>query len=226
MNYTIRLFAGIAEHIGKTATIALPEPQSVDTVIAALQAQYPEMYSQFQRALIAVNRVSVDVHHTVHWEDEIALIPPVGGGSPVSDAFPSRLITSEPLSVESAFRQLESVYCGGTVLFCGTVREWTKDKQTDYLEYESYLEMAMEQMRMIEDDVKREWPGVLTLQWHRVGKLLATDVAVICAAAAPHRAHAFEASRCLIERMKKEVPIWKKEYFKNGDAAWRENTEA
>jgi molybdopterin synthase catalytic subunit len=63
----------------------------------------------------------------------------------------------------------------------------------------------------------------MTLQWHRVGRLEPTDIAVICGAAAPHRDMAFQAARTLIERLKKEVPIWKKEFYADGEVTWREN---
>ncbi len=223
MQVTVKLFAGLAESLGRSEiTCDLAEPATVESLKRTLGEMYPEVQGQISRALVGVNRSYVSPQEAIRTEDEIALIPPVGGGSPDSD-LPSCLISSEPLDVAKAFEQLESVYCGGTVLFCGTVREWTKGRQTKSLTYEAYKEMAEAQMREIEAEVQAEWPGTLTLQWHRVGHLEPTDIAVICAAAAPHRNAAFEAARRLIERLKKEVPIWKKEFYADGDSTWQPN---
>lgn len=133
------------------------------------------------------------------------------------------MITTSELDLQAARDALNSPAFGGHVFFAGTVREWTKGRQTAYLEYESYIEMAIPLMEAIEADVKRLYPGVETLQWHRIGHLNPTDIAVICAAAAPHRDVAFDAARMLIERLKKEVPTWKKEVYQDGAVEWQAN---
>lgn len=135
----------------------------------------------------------------------------------------SCMITTSELSLAAAREALDSPRFGGHVFFAGTVREWTKGRQTAYLEYESYIDMAIPLMQAIEADVKDLYPSVETLQWHRIGHLNPTDIAVICAAASPHRDDAFDAARMLIERLKKEVPIWKKEVYQNGEIEWQAN---
>lgn len=233
MQITVKLFAGLAETLGRAEiTCDLPETASVEQLTHTLAQLYPQLKPQLSRILVGVNRTYAQPDTRLSATDEVALIPPVGGGSPESKelsqkgprtTLPSCLISTEPLDITEAFSQLESVYCGGTVLFCGTVREWTKGRQTKSLTYEAYKDMAEEQMKLIEDDVRAKWPGTLTVQWHRVGHLDPTDIAVICAASSPHRDAAFDAARTLIERLKKEVPIWKKEFYADGDPSWQPN---
>jgi molybdopterin synthase catalytic subunit/molybdopterin converting factor small subunit len=220
---TVRLFAGMRELAGGADTVTIPAdtPLLVRDLRTRLREALPQGADLLDRALIAINQQFADDAAWIPEGAEVAVIPPVGGGSP--RALPSCMVTDTPLSVEEAFAFLEDANCGGTVLFCGTVREWTGGRQTTHLFYEAYSEMAVRQMERIEAEVKARWPGVRTLQWHRVGRLEPTDIAVICGASAPHRADAFDAARALIERLKAEVPIWKKEFYADGDAEWKEN---
>lgn len=221
MEVTVKLFAGLAEAFGAAAvTCELSSTATVADMKQTLRKLYPDSSLQISHALVALNQRYANLDAIIQATDEIALIPPVGGGS-VDHS--SCLITEDPLDVTQAFNQLESVHCGGTVLFCGTVREWTRGRQTHSLTYEAYKEMAEAQMRQIEVEVQSEFPGTLTLQWHRIGHLNPTEIAVICAAASPHRDSAFAAARMLIERLKKEVPIWKKEFYADGDSTWQPN---
>lgn len=217
---TVKLFAGLAEQAGAPSIdVDLEgEQNTVEAVKAAVAKQLTDSVASVRRALVAVNRNYANDRQVISSDDEVALIPPVSGGSSVR----SCVITTEPLDPLEAMRQLTDAACGGTVLFSGTVREWTRGRQSLYLEYEAYQDMALSQMAQIEADVQAQWPGVRTLQWHRVGQLYPTDIAVLCAAASPHRDAAFEAARMLIERLKREVPIWKKEFYADGETTWQE----
>ncbi|MCL6625579.1 molybdopterin converting factor subunit 1 [Alicyclobacillus shizuokensis] len=222
MKIRVRLFAGIAETIQQRELILnVPVGMSILQLRHHLMEQYPQANQEIAQAMMAINRSYADDGAMLHEGDEVGVIPPVSGG----DALPSCVISAHPLDVAQAFHQLESVHHGGTVLFVGTVREWTHGRQTSHLEYEAYTDMALAQMKKIEDDVKAMYRNVWTLQWHRVGRLLPTEIAVICAASAPHRADAFAASRLLIDRLKKEVPIWKKEFYADGETTWQSNPE-
>lgn len=226
MSIQVKLFAGLRELAEGQERIVLNllPPVTVAEVRRAIVEALPAAESIIGRAMVAVNHGYAPEDTLIGPEDEVALIPPVGGGSP--RAFPSTMLTQEPLSVENAYRYLLDSRFGGIVLFCGTVREWTEGRRTTHLEYEAYAEMALRQMQRIEADVKHHWPDIVTLQWHRVGHLKPAEIAVICGAAAPHRSDAFAAARQLIERLKAEVPIWKKEFYADGEAVWRENAEA
>jgi MoaE-MoaD fusion protein len=220
----IRLFANFSELLQKdTLTVELNEKATVGDLRIRLQSALPDYTTLLGKTLIAVNREYADGTHPITEGDEIALIPPVGGGSPETVLAESCKISNEPLRIEEAYQLLTDARNGGVVLFTGTVREWTKGRQTLHLTYDAYVEMATAQMRKIEQEVKEQFPDVTTLQWHRVGLLYPTDTAVICAAASPHRDVAFQAARMLIERLKKEVAIWKKEQYADGEAAWQPN---
>lgn len=221
MDIQVRLFAGLRERLGSDLiTVAVPNCCTAAQLKAALSTLHPTEKNLLTSALVAVNRQYVTAEQTIQPRDEVALIPPVGGGSM---ALPSCLITSDELSLDAAQKALSSPSFGGITLFAGTVREWTGGRQTSHLEYEAYTEMAISIMQDIERELASAFPGVQTLQWHRVGKLYPTDIAVICGAAAPHRDDAFAACRALIDRLKKDVPIWKKEWYADGKTVWQAN---
>ncbi|GMA60661.1 molybdenum cofactor biosynthesis protein MoaE [Alicyclobacillus fastidiosus] len=227
MQLHVRLFANLREIFeAQQITMEAPDGLEVNGVVPLLMARYPEAVPALTNVMVAVNQVLAPPHAVLHPSDEIALLPPVGGGSvPIEDNQLLK-ISSAPLVVEEAYRHLEDVNHGGTVIFVGTVREWTRDKQTAYLSYEAYESMALSQMQQIQAEVEAQFDGVTTLQWHRVGKLNPLDIAVICGASSPHRNSAFEAARTLIERLKKEVTIWKKEVYTDGDSVWQENAQS
>lgn len=223
MNIRIRLFAGIAEQVGQTTVaLSVPDDATADVVKTAFATAFPVCAPIIAQTLVAINRSYADAEQTVSPTDEVALIPPVSGGSPEeTGSLSSCRITQDVLDVASAYQQLEDPLCGGTVLFSGTVRSWTRGRQSLYLDYDAYQDMALVQMQRIRAEVEAASPGVKTLQWHRVGRLLPTDIAVICAASAPHREAAFTAAKTLIDRLKKEVPIWKKEFYADGETTWQ-----
>jgi len=218
----LRIFAGLAEVFGTHALeLDVTAPVQLQDIRQRLLTQFPSAKPDIMQALFAVNQVYAPLDTLVREGDEVAVIPPVGGGESPS----SCRISTEPLSVEEANNFLEDPYHGGTVLFCGTVREFTRQRQTLYLVYQAYDAMAVRQMRQIEEEVKVEFPETRLLQWHRVGKLLPSEIAVICGASAPHREDAFAAAHRLIHRLKQEVPIWKKEHYADGEATWQPNEE-
>ncbi|WP_394172739.1 molybdenum cofactor biosynthesis protein MoaE [Guptibacillus hwajinpoensis] len=126
-------------------------------------------------------------------------------------------ITSEEIDVSAVINSVIHPEAGAVNTFIGTVREFTKGKQTVSLQYEAYASMAEKQLKRIGDEISEKWPGVKTSIVHRIGKLAISDIAVVIAVASPHRAESYEASRYAIERIKQIVPIWKKEYWVNGE---------
>lgn len=114
-----------------------------------------------------------------------------------------------PLEPESLRRRCESPLKGGVVVFCGEVRSVTGDETTEFLEYEAYVEMAVKQMEKIAEEAASRWEAHVAVS-HRTGRLIPGEVAVVCVAACAHRAEAFECCRFLIDRVKADVPIWKK----------------
>jgi molybdopterin synthase catalytic subunit len=129
-------------------------------------------------------------------------------------------LTRTPIDVETLLRAVESPWLGGLVLFVGEVRSLTAGRETTKLIYDAYEEMAIPQMRAIADHARSQW-GANVAMAHRLGELLPGDIAVVTAAACPHRNEAFDCCRFLIDSLKADVPIWKQEFGPDG-AAWIE----
>lgn len=119
------------------------------------------------------------------------------------------ILTAEPLDPESLRRSVESPDRGGIVLFCGEVRSVTGDEVTEQLDYEAYEEMAVAVMTRIADETESKF-GAHVAAAHRTGVLKPGEIAVVTVAACAHRAEAFDACRYLIDRIKEDVPIWKR----------------
>jgi molybdopterin synthase catalytic subunit len=138
----------------------------------------------------------------------------------VSDAFPVFVdLRAAPLSVDEAIAQVRHPGAGATCVFLGTVRDHNDGRAVVRLEYEAYAAMATAEMRRIGGEIAAEIAGVRLAIVHRTGSLSVGDVAVVCAASAPHRDEAYRACRALIDRVKARVPIWKREHGPDG-AYW------
>lgn len=124
-----------------------------------------------------------------------------------------------PLSVDEAIEHVEHAGAGAVCLFLGTVRDISDGRAVAGLEYEAYAPMAIAEMKRIADEIALEIPGVRLAALHRTGALAVGEVAVVCAASAPHRDEAYRACRALIDRIKARVPIWKREHGPGG-AHW------
>ncbi|MDP9033199.1 MAG: molybdenum cofactor biosynthesis protein MoaE [Myxococcota bacterium] len=128
-------------------------------------------------------------------------------------------VRGEALSVDEAITHVSRAGAGAVSLFLGTVRDENDGRAVVMLEYQAYASMAVAEMERIADEVCNELPGARVAVLHRTGQLAVGDVAVICAASAPHRAEAFRACRALIDRIKARAPIWKREHGPGG-AYW------
>ena len=126
------------------------------------------------------------------------------------------VVTSEPLALERALALVEDPSAAGITTFLGVVRDHNDGRKVTLLEYEAYGSMAERQMARLGAEIEAEIPGVRLLAWHRTGALRVGDTAVICIAASAHRDAAFRACRRLIDRIKEDVPIWKREHGTDG----------
>ena len=126
-------------------------------------------------------------------------------------------VTTEVLSLDAVVAAVGGESLGGVVTFSGVVRRESRGKRIVRLEYEAYAPMAAKKMASIVAGIEAEVPGARVAMMHRVGVLGVGEVAVVIAAAAAHRAEAFEACRLAIERLKESVPIWKKEIAEDGE---------
>jgi molybdopterin synthase catalytic subunit len=125
-------------------------------------------------------------------------------------------LLADELSVDAVVRAVKHEGAGAVVTFLGAVREENDGHRVTLLEYEAYASMAVAEMRRIQEELERELSGVRVAVHHRVGSLGVGELAVVCAASAPHRGEAFVACRALIDRVKARVPIWKREHGPNG----------
>jgi molybdopterin synthase catalytic subunit len=120
------------------------------------------------------------------------------------------------LSIDDCVRAVCHPGAGGIDVFIGAVRDSNDGHEVTVLEYEAYTTMAEKEMARIGSEIQGEIPGVRLAALHRVGRLVVGDVAVVCAASAPHRQEAFTACRRLIDRIKERVPVWKREHGPDG----------
>jgi molybdopterin synthase catalytic subunit len=139
--------------------------------------------------------------------------------SAVSEAVLVRL-SADPLSIDDAFSFVGDPGAGGTCLFVGTVRDRSDAGDVIGLHYEAWDQLASERLEEIAREMLDGWPVRRVAILHRTGDLAIGEASVVVACSAPHRAEAFEACRHGIERLKEDVPIWKKEGLVSGEARW------
>jgi molybdopterin synthase catalytic subunit len=132
-------------------------------------------------------------------------------------------ITKTPIDVDSIVSEVGDDSAGGTVVFIGTIRNINDGKSVDELEYETYREMGEKKVLEIESEAKARWPVKEIRAVHRYGKLKVGEVSVVVAVSSEHRKEAFEACRYVIDKMKRTLPLWKKERRKGKDV-WVEGT--
>ena len=212
-------FAILRERFGREGErVELREAATVGDLLAWVRERQPAFPPLERRVQVAVNRQMVPVTHVLADGDEVALIPPVSGGS---DAPPPRRIAlcTSPLSLDELVRAVEGPGQGAVTTFIGNVRRHGALPDVTRLEYEAYEPMALEVLAAIAREIELEYPGVQMAIHHRLGTLAVGEAAVIIAASAPHRAEAFAACRVAIERLKQRAPIWKKEIGSDG-AVW------
>ena len=126
-------------------------------------------------------------------------------------------ITDEVLTAKSVADAVRAAECGGVVTFLGTVRSPSRGRDVLYLEYEAYPEMAVRKMEQIATEIRERWGITRVAMRHRTGRLEVGEASVAIGIAAPHRHEAFEACEYAIVRLKRIVPVWKKEVWANGE---------
>ncbi len=126
-------------------------------------------------------------------------------------------ITPKPLDIKECLEWIMSSECGGIDVFIGRVRAETLGNKVVQLEFESYVQMALKELKVITDYVTKTWNVQQILIHHRIGVLQVGDIPVIIAVSAAHRDAAFDACRYIIDTLKRTVPIWKKEIYEDGE---------
>lgn len=217
------LFFGVLKELVERSSdeAELPAGATLGAVFESYAERFPRLREMAGSVAAARNRQFSDFSARVEEGDEVAFLPPVSGGSDAAAqsgedghyfALTHRQIDSRALA-----ERLIAGAEGAVVTFEGTVRNNTNGRRTRFLEYEGYDPMALETMARIGREIAAAH-GILRIAIvHRLGRLLVGETSVAIVVTAAHRRPAFEAALEAIDRLKKTVPIWKKEYFEDGE---------
>lgn len=226
MQVKVQYLGMLREFAGRESESAeVPDGALLGSLFDTLQLRIPQL-TQFRASIaLAVNYEYSGRETVLKDGDEVALIPPVSGGAPepqgavaMDTADHAALVRQriDGAAIASAIKQPED---GAVVLFDGIVRNQTRGRRTLYLEYTAYEVMALKQMEQLAVQALANFAVRDVWLVHRLGRLEIGETSVLIAVASAHRAAAFEACRWVIDTLKKTVPIWKKEFFKDG-AVW------
>ncbi|HKI05041.1 MAG TPA: molybdenum cofactor biosynthesis protein MoaE [Thermoanaerobaculia bacterium] len=220
MKIRLLAFASAGDALGTTETeLELPDGSRVADLRERLGQDHPGLIPLWPRMAIAVDGrvVSADAH--LKDGAEVALLPPVSGGT--EEPLHADLV-DEPIDTPQVVSAVSGPGRGAVVIFLGTVRDHHAGRPVEKLTYSAYRSMALEGLRRIAADLEAAAPGLRAAIVHRLGEVPVGEASVVIAIGSPHRAAAYEASRSALERLKAEIPIWKREHYADGEAAWRE----
>jgi MoaE-MoaD fusion protein len=225
------LFFGVLKDLaGKSADeIELRDGASAGDLLAYYAHSIPQIKASLASAAVAVNQEYAGPDTKLKAGDEVALLPPVSGGSgeaagetPAGQPAGSRRYASivrNCIDRERIVTSLKSGDDGAVVVFEGIVRNQTRGRKTLYLDYEAYEPMALQQMESLTAQALQQFQIRDVALMHRLGRLEIGETSVLIVVVSAHRAAAFDACRWLIDTLKCTVPIWKKEHFADG-AVW------
>jgi molybdopterin synthase catalytic subunit len=214
-------FASLRQRLGLSGeTLELPEAADVAALRAEVARRHPELAPSLPTTIASVNREFATPEQVLHLDDEVALFPPVSGGT----APPTLLrVTEDELDFNSLLASIILPTTGAACVFSGMVRGETDGEPrrvTERLEYEAYAPMAEGKLRQVADEIRGRWPsveGIALVQ--RIGRLEPGTPTIIVACSAAHRdSGVFEAARYGIDRVKEIVPVWKKEIGPGGES--------
>src|SRR5579862_2726959 len=219
------LFFGVLKDLAGKASdsISLPENATLGDVLHHYEQAIPRLRETASSLAMSVNQEYAGPATKLSQGDEVALLPPVSGGSDdetlTAKRSPHATIVRDVIKTEAILKEIKQPEDGAAVVFEGIVRNQTRGRRTLYLDYEAYEQMALQQLEGLASQALRQFKIRDVALVHRLGRLQIGETSVLVVVASPHRAAAFEACRWLIDTLKKTVPIWKKEYFEDG-AVW------
>jgi MoaE-MoaD fusion protein len=202
--------------------VELPEGSTIESLFAHYVQRFPKLEGLADSIALARNQVFAQPGDLLADGDEIAFLPPVSGGSRYSHRTVTTeghvfALTREEIDVKAVSREILQDLDGAICCFEGVVRNQSGGRATRFLEYECYEAMAIKLMEQIGLEIAAQHAISRIAMIHRLGRLEIGEASVLVAAAAPHRRPSFDAALEGINRLKKTVPIWKKEYFVDGE---------
>ena len=211
MNVTVRFFALYRERAGQSEiSLKLSPGATVSGAVSEIRHLFPGLAPATVDIVVAVNAEYADPDTALHDGDDLALIPPVSGGESMIE------ITHEPLHPEEITAKVRKDTNGAVVTFLGTTRLYADGRRVLYLEYEAYTEMASKKMEEIRQYIQGRWSIEDLAISHRIGRVDIGEISLVVAVASSHRVESFHACQEAVDRLKVQVPIWKKEYFEDG----------
>ena len=194
----------------KQCTVGLGSGATVSEMVQEIRRLFPELAPPSVEIVVAVNAEYATPGTVLSDGDDVALIPPVSGGQDMIE------ITRQSLRPEEVTAKVRKDTNGAVVTFLGTTRLFAEGRKVLYLEYEAYEQMALKEMERIRTEIQSQWGVEDIAISHRIGRVDIGEISLVVAVASAHRKEAFHACHQAVDRLKETVPIWKKEYFKDG----------
>lgn len=215
MQVQILPFGILKDWIGATV-VDLPDESTVAGLLDRLAARAASVPpAAWASIAVSVNAEYAQPGQKLREGDEVGLLPPVSGGILANNSLVVAL-TREPIDTPKLVADAKQGEDGAVIVFDGIVRNNTRGRQTVHLDYEAYEEMALKQMDELAMQARDRFAVRHVAIVHRLGRLVVGETSVVIIVASAHRAQAYEASRWLIDTLKKTVPVWKKETFVDG----------
>ena len=226
MHVTVLFFGMLKDLIGRSQDdLELPEGACLETVFEHYASQFPRLHQMAGSIALARNHEFADPDAALGDGDEVALMPPVSGGAAGSSPWLAcaaeessfYALTKQPIDIQVLKERLVKGEDGAVVTFEGVVRNHSGDRKTRFLDYECYVPVALSKMQEIGRQILETYPIRGITMVHRLGRLDISETSVAILVTAAHRKPAYEASLEAINRLKRLVPIWKKEHFEDGE---------
>jgi MoaE-MoaD fusion protein len=216
MQVKLLFFATLKDIVGaRHLELDLPAGSTVNDLLTRLESSYPRFKDYRPVLLTAINEDYVDKNARIKDGDEVAIFPPVSGGQAPPN--PLVVITRDPIDAQKVARQLLRGEDGAICIFEGVVRNNSKGKRTLHLVYEAYESMALKKLEEIGQFVCQAWDIDRVALVHRLGHMDIGETSVAVIVTSAHRRAAFDACHYAIDKLKRVVPIWKKEFFEDGE---------
>ena len=215
----IKFFAKLKEDIGhQSLSISLENPKKVIDVVKIISKDFGVNIINRNNYLYAKNLEYCSMDTILDDNDELAIIPPVSGGSIDYDNNSNFNveITKEKINLNDFIEDKFSSKDGSEVIFLGITRDHNLGREVDKLFYESYSDMASKEIYKIIDTIKSKWNISSLRIIHRLGTVYPSEISMVLIVTSSHRKECFEAAEFFVDELKKSVPIWKKEFFQDG----------